>query len=423
MLHGSRQAAARLLLGGIALAVVLASCALPGSASGSHKGGAAAAQAVQPGAPARLSVEPANQAQGIALDTPIVVSVATGWLTAVTLQEAGATSTIDGVMAVDRSRWSYAGGLDSAAHYTLQATAMGDDGKSVTTQAAFGTLTAQQRLLTDHSPSDGDTVGVGETINLGFNNAIPVSRRAALLDRIHIASTPGVYGAWHWVDSSDVHFRPQNYWPSGTQVSVVANLLGFNAGNGVWGLGNWSMNFTVGAKHVSLIDSNTHQMQVFENDRLIHTWPVSLGKTGFETLQGTLTVLYKLYKVKMQSCGTFGGAACIPGSTNYYNDYVYWDTAVSTTGFYIHSAPWSVWAQGYQNVSHGCINLSPDRATTFFNWAVEGDVVIIKNTGNVATYASGEGDWQIDFAQFSNTDGVGSVWTGTPATMPNGRTV
>ena len=63
-------------------------------------------------------------------------------------------------------------------------------------------------------------------------------------------------------------------------------------------------------------------------------------------------------------------------------------------------------------------------AEAHFGAMNEGDVVIIKNTGNVATYASGEGDWQIDFAQYSNTNGVGSVWTGAPAeTPPNSRTV
>jgi len=195
-------------------------------------------------------------------------------------------------------------------------------------------------------------------------------------------------------------------------VSVTAHLNGFNAGNGVWGLGDWAQSFTIGAKHLSTIDNNSHQMLVYQNDQLIDTWPVSMGKQGFETLQGTLTVLYKLDKVKMQSCTTFGGAACIPGSTKYYNEYVYYDTAISTTGFYIHSAPWSVGDQGVDNVSHGCVNLSPERATTFYNWSMPGDVVVITNTGNTATYASGEGDWQIDFAQYNNTAGIPPVFTG-----------
>jgi lipoprotein-anchoring transpeptidase ErfK/SrfK len=413
MLLARRRSAAVLLFGGSALATLLASCALPGSASGStnHAGGAALIGS--PGAPAHITITPSDEAQGIALDTPVAVTVASGRLTSVTFQEAGA-GPIDGQMAPDGSQWNYAGGLASHAHYVLDATAVGDDGKTVSSQASFGTLTAQQRLLTNFSPSDGSTVGVGETIDLSFNASIPASRRAALLQRIQVMSTPGVIGAWHWLDDSDVHFRTRDYWPSGTHVTVTANLLGFDAGSGVWGLGNWSMSFTVGPKHVSVIDSNTHQMQVYNNDQLIYTWPVSLGKPGFETLQGTLIVLYKLQVVKMQSCNTFGGAACVPGSANYYNDNVYWDTAVSSTGFYIHAAPWSVGSQGYANVSHGCINLSTARAITFFNWSQEGDVAIVKNTGNEATYASGEGDWQIDFSQYSNTDGFGTVWTGPP---------
>ena len=421
MLLAPHPAARRLLFGGTALASLLASCSLPGAGSGTGPGSAALGGA--PSAAARITIAPSDRAQGIALDTPIVVSVASGWLKSVNVQEVGVNGTVDGQMARDESQWRYSDGLDSGAHYVLEATAVGSNGRRVTAQAAFGTLTAQQRLLTNFSPSNGSTVGVGGTVNLAFNNAIPASRRAALLERIHITSTPGVIGAWHWVDDSDVHFRTRDYWPSGTDVSVIADLHGFDAGNGVWGLGNWSTSFTIGAKHMSMIDSNTRQMQVYNDDQLIDTWPVSLGKTGFETLQGTLTVLYKVYSIKMQSCATFGGAACIPGSANYYNDYVYYDTAVSTTGFYIHAAPWSVYAQGNTNVSHGCINLSTSHAITFFNWSQTGDIVVIKNTGNVATYASGEGDWQIDFAQYSNTDGAGPVFTGAPAGPPGGRTL
>jgi len=186
----------------------------------------------------------------------------------------------------------------------------------------------------------------------------------------------------------------------------------------VWGLGNWNESFTIGDKHVSTIDNNTHQMLVYQNDQLIDTWPVSMGKTGYETLQGTLLVLYKQQDVRMQSCVTFGGAACIPGSANYYNEDVYWDTAISTTGFFIHAAPWDIADQGVDNVSHGCVNLSTDRATTFFNWSMPGDVVVISNTGNEATYASGEGDWQIPFAQYANTDGVGPINTAAGAAKP-----
>lgn len=44
---------------------------------------------------------------------------------------------------------------------------------------------------------------------------------------------------------------------------------------------------------------------------------------------------------------------------------------------YIHSAPWSVGSQGYAVVSDGCINLSPDNASWYFNQVGIGDPVII----------------------------------------------
>ena len=41
----------------------------------------------------------------------------------------------------------------------------------------------------------------------------------------------------------------------------------------------------------------------------------------------------------------------------------------------MHSAPWSVDSQGYANVSHGCINLSPDNAAWYFDTVHIGDPI------------------------------------------------
>jgi lipoprotein-anchoring transpeptidase ErfK/SrfK len=304
-------------------------------------------------------------------------------------------------------------------------TAVAENGpRTETARASFSTLTAQGRLLTAASPQNGDVVGVGEPIDLTFNRSIPDSLKAALIERLHVSSTPGVMGAWHWFSGDSVHFRPETYWPSGTKVTLSAQLKGYDAGGGVWGQGDWSMTFTVGDKHVSIIDDTTHQMMVYDNDKLIDTWPVSLGKAGFPTLSGTLVVLYKLHQVMMDSCGTFGGAACIPGSTNYYHEYVYYDTAISTNGFYIHAAPWSVYAQGHYDVSHGCVNLSTERAIQFFDYSVPGDVVVILHTPNIADITNGEADWQTPFAQFANTPGMSSpVYTGATRALPPGFTL
>jgi lipoprotein-anchoring transpeptidase ErfK/SrfK len=51
---------------------------------------------------------------------------------------------------------------------------------------------------------------------------------------------------------------------------------------------------------------------------------------------------------------------------------------VTWGGVYVHSAPWSVGSQGNANVSHGCINLSPDNAEWYFNTVRVGDPVIVQ---------------------------------------------
>ena len=51
---------------------------------------------------------------------------------------------------------------------------------------------------------------------------------------------------------------------------------------------------------------------------------------------------------------------------------------VTWGGVYVHSAPWSVGSQGYANVSHGCINLSPDNAAWYFDKVRIGDPVTVK---------------------------------------------
>jgi lipoprotein-anchoring transpeptidase ErfK/SrfK len=404
-----------MLAGGVALGgLLLTSCALPGTSapvgniSTVHVAGA---PVVAP--PPTIVVSPSNAAQGVGLDAPIVVTVSTGHLDTVSLGEAGSSAPLPGVMSPDGMSWRMSQPLDEGAHYSVVATATSTAGSTSTSTTNFVTVTAKSRLLTGMTPYNGDVVGVGETIDLRFNTAIPAGERAALLERIQVTSTPAVMGGWHWLTANVAHFRPATFWPSGTKVLVTANLKGFDVGGGVWGLGDWTSSFTVGAKHVSLINNATHTMQVFTNGKLLATYPVSLGKGGFATIQGTLIVLYKTPVVVMKSCPTFHTpAACIPGGAQYYDDPVYDDTAISTSGYFIHAAPWSVGSQGRADVSHGCVNLSIARAVQFYNFSIPGDVVEISNTGYNATYSDGEGDWQLPFTAFSNTAGLGPVWTG-----------
>ena len=404
-----------MLVGGVAFGgLLLTSCALPGtSAPAGNIGTVHVAGVPVVAAPPTIVVSPSNAAQGVGLDVPVAVTVGTGHLDTVSLSEAGSSTALPGAMSPDGRFWQMSQPLDAGAHYTVVATATSTAGSTSTSTSTFVTLTARSRLLTGMTPLDGAVVGVGETIDLRFNTSIPAGVRAALLERIQVTSNPAVLGGWHWLTADVVHFRPETFWPAGTRVTVTANLRGFDVGNGIWGLGNWTQSFSVGAKHLSIINNSTHTMQVFNNDKLFASWPVSLGKGGFATIQGTLIVLYKTPVVVMKSCPTFHTpAACIPGGSQYYDDPVYDDTAISTSGYFIHAAPWSVGSQGRADVSHGCVNLSTARAVVYYNFSIPGDVVQVKNTGYNASYSDGEGDWQLPFTAFSNTAGLGAVWTG-----------
>jgi lipoprotein-anchoring transpeptidase ErfK/SrfK len=393
--------------GGVAL---LAGCS-PSTAGVGNGGGNP--NAVLAAAPPDVTVTPADHATAVPLDAPVTVSSNTGSLTSVTVTKVGGAA-VPGQLSGDGRTWQATDGLDPAAQYQVTAVASGAGGTHTTTAAIFSTVSSvAARLLTTSTPDDGATVGVGSPIDLHFNTSVPEAQRPALVQRLHVVSNPPQTGGWHWFDGADLHYRPAEYWQSGTTVSLTANFHGVNAGNGVFGLASWTKSFTIGTKHVSMIDDTTHTMKVYTNDQLVYTWPVSLGKPGFRTLEGTLVVLTKAQRVMMDSCSTFGGSACHPGNINYYHDYVYWDTAVSTNGFFIHAAPWSEGSQGFADVSHGCINLSAAHAQTYYNYAIPGDVVVISHTGNIADLSNGEADWQIPFAQWDNT-GVAQASTSNP---------
>jgi hypothetical protein len=60
-----------------------------------------------------------------------------------------------------------------------------------------------------------------------------------------------------------------------------------------------------------------------------------------------------------------------------------------------------VWAQGKQNVSHGCVNVSPANAQYFYSTFSWGDVVDIKNTGVALPFAAEADEWGVSWAKWA----------------------
>ncbi len=88
-------------------------------------------------------------------------------------------------------------------------------------------------------------------------------------------------------------------------------------------------------------------------------------------------------------------------SPNGYRLDVDWATQMSYSGIYVHSAPWSVSSQGKTNVSHGCLNVSPDNAKWFYDNTKRGDIVEVVNTvGSTLSGVDGLGDWNVPWEQW-----------------------
>jgi len=247
--------------------------------------------------------------------------------------------------------------------------------------------------------NDGATYGVGLVAVVRFDE--PITDRAAAQRCLSVTCEPATTGAWSWLDDQRVHFRPEKYYKPGTKVSIEANVYGVDLGGGLYGQEDTSLSFVVGAERISVADDNNKQVSVFENGKLLRMMPTSMGMGGTEvvngqtlsfwTQRGVYTVLDKSNPVIMDS-STYG----LPINSRLgYREAIYYATRISTDGIYLHQYEQSIPSQGNTNVSHGCLNLNPENARWFYDFAVTGDVVEVRNTGNEPLQQSQNGDWSV----------------------------
>ena len=218
-------------------------------------------------------------------------------------------------------------------------------------------------------------VGVAMPIIIKF--AAAITDRAMAENAIHISSNPPVPGKFYWMNDSQVRWRPFDLWLAHTTVNIDA------AGS--------KSSFTTRDALIATADSPTHQMTITRNGNVEQTFPISMGKPGHDTPNGTYYVQDKFSDVDMDS-ETYG----VPeGSSDGYNVHVKLAVQFDNSGNFVHSAPWSVADQGKRNVSHGCINISPSDAKWFYNNFGIGDAIVVTNSVGSYTRNDGGQDWQI----------------------------
>ena len=153
-------------------------------------------------------------------------------------------------------------------------------------------------------------------------------------------------------------------------VAVAILLLHGAFGGGVAGA---APDFrTRGGVASAVADVSTHQFTVSVAGET-RTMPASMGKPGHETPLGTFEVLEKYRDLVMDS-STYGVPVDSPEGYRLDTEYA---VRLTWGGIFVHAAPWSVDSQGYENVSHGCINLSTENARWFYEHVQVGDAVTI----------------------------------------------
>jgi lipoprotein-anchoring transpeptidase ErfK/SrfK len=346
-------------------------------------------------AAASIQVVPAKGASGVRPDKPVTVATTAGTLQQVTLSD-GNGNKIDGTFNPAKSQWTSAPGLKPGAAYTVSGTAQGSDGKSIPISSTFKTLGAGNgSLKSSVAPLNGETVGVGMPVIIYWNHS--VTDRAAVEKRLAVKTSVPVEGTWHWMNSTELHYRPKTYWPAGTKVTVDINTQGVNAGGNLWGNSSRTVNFTIGSSVVTNIDVKKHQMTVAINGKPPRTIPITAGKDGFTTRSGVKLIMEK-FRTKRMDAATVG---IKPGDPNYYNiSDVQWAQRVTNSGEFIHGAPWSAGSQGSANVSHGCVGMSLKDAAWYFSQTLRGDPVVV--TGTTRTMETGNGwtDWNQSYASY-----------------------
>jgi lipoprotein-anchoring transpeptidase ErfK/SrfK len=352
--------------------------------SSAHKGAT-----VRPDA--SVWITPSDGMSGVRPDLPIQVGVVGGTIKNVSVESGG--SPVGGTLSADRTRWRSMRPMTPGKTYKVVAVTVAASGRTTQVVSSFSTVTAAQTFkIANILPDKGETgltVGIGMPIMLSFDRAI--TDRVSVERNLRVLASKPVEGAWHWFDDKTVNFRPKTFWPPDTTVKVEAQLTGVPGGAGMYGLQDYAREFKIGRSQVSTADTSSHMMTVRRDGKVVRDVPLSAGQGGewrFYTTNGIHLAMSREPVTEMTSPGIG------PGESGYYQMTVYNTVRISNSGEYVHSAPWSVGSQGNSNVSHGCINISPENAKWFIDNTLIGDPVIVTGSPRQLEPDNGWGHWQ-----------------------------
>ncbi len=351
-----------------------------GSDAGPAGSAAATAKAAPPPAPVKVSISPRHGGADPRPDRGITIRATGGELTSVSVRHGN--ETVAGTFNDDKTVWRTRWALGVSRRYTIVATATGPSGQTATNRRTIRTLTPAQTFGPRTIMADHGTYGVGMPLIFYFDG--PVKNRKGVERALELKTSRPVVGSWYWDDTCGIvptclYFRPKHYWKPHTTVRFTAHVNGVRFGPGVFGNHDLSGTIEIGRRLEVIASTTKHSMKVFKDHKLFARWPISTGKPGDDTPNGTYLSIEK------------GNPVVMKGED--YELTVPHSVRITWSGIYLHAAPWSVGAQGSSNVSHGCINMSPEHAAIYYDMSIPGDPVTIKGSSRAGVFDNGWTMW------------------------------
>ncbi|MFE9422764.1 Ig-like domain-containing protein [Kitasatospora sp. NPDC006697] len=374
-----------------------------GSSGGS--GGSSAGSSASPAAPASpklsaavVTVDPKDGATDVAPSGGLKVSVASGKLTQVTVNDKDGNP-VQGAIAADGASWVPSGPLAVGTVYKVNAQAVDAAGLQSALDSSFTTLTPGKTVAINDNITTGTTYGVGMIVSVNFTKDI--TKKDDVLKGITFEASDGSQVKGHWFSARRVDFRPQDYWKPGTTVKIHFKLKSTEVAPGVYGTDR-DESFTVGRSQISTADASTDKMTVTRDGKVVQTIPITAGNDDNPSYNGTMVIEEKDRTTRMNSAtvaNVVGGEYDVPDVPHAMR--------LTDTGTYVHGNYWGN-AFGVSNASHGCIGLQDAKggddnsvAGKFFNSSMVGDVVIIKNAkGKTVGGGNGLSGWTVPWGSW-----------------------